>query len=91
MTVGNLYAYVASKRDLWYAITQRYFDDLDKIINTTIQTTAATYLELFKTIIKEFLIFSRSNYPRHQMMFFTKAPPPPKVDKENDTPPVGRF
>ena len=91
MTVGNLYAYVTSKRDLWYAITQRYFDELDKIVDRTIQKNADSNIDLFKNIIKEFLAFSRSNYPRHQMMFFTKAPPPPKVDEEHDAPPVGRY
>lgn len=91
MTVGNLYAYVASKRDLWYAITQRYFDDLDEIVDSTIRNNTENNIDLFKTIIREFLIFSRSNYPRHQMMFFTKAPPPPKIDEEHDAPSVGRF
>ncbi|TFG21287.1 MAG: TetR/AcrR family transcriptional regulator [Promethearchaeota archaeon] len=91
MTVGNLYAYVTSKRDLWYAITQRYFDELDKIVDETIQNNSVSNIELFKNIIKKFLKFSRDNYPRHQMMFFTKAPPPPKVTKEEDAPPVGRY
>ena len=90
MTVGNLYAYITSKRDLWYAITQRYFDDLDKIISEVIQTNRGSNLDLFKDIIKNFVIFSRSNYLRHQMMFFTKAPPPPKVE-EDDAPTVGRY
>ncbi len=91
MTVGNLYAYVASKRDLWYAITQRYFDELDEIVDATIQKNSVSDIELFKNIIKEFLKFSRGNYPRHKMMFFTRAPAPPKVDDEEDAPPVGRY
>ncbi|MHA1454252.1 MAG: TetR/AcrR family transcriptional regulator, partial [Promethearchaeota archaeon] len=69
MTVGNLYAYVTSKRDLWYAITQRYFDELDKIMSDIIQANTGANIDLFKAIIKKFVVFSRSNYPRHQMMF----------------------
>ncbi len=91
MTVGNLYAYVDSKRDLWYAITQRHFNDLDEIISNIIQNSGENAIGLLKAIIKNFVKFSRANYPRHKMMFFTQAPPPPKVEKENDAPAVGIF
>ncbi len=91
MTVGNLYAYVDSKRDLWYAITQRHFNDLDEIISKIIQNNEHNAVGLLKTVIKKFVKFSRANYPRHKMMFFTLAPPPPKVERESEAPAVGIF
>jgi AcrR family transcriptional regulator len=79
MTQPNLYNYVKSKRELWIAIRQQYFEDLNAGMKNLINEHEGDYVELFMKIGEFFLDFAVADYKRYQMMFLISAPRSKKV------------
>jgi len=83
MTVGNLYAYVECKRDLWYAIILHDFQRLEDQLNQIIHKKRGNFKQIILQLARDFIQFARDDYRRHKMLFFTPVPPP-KIDPKTN-------
>ncbi|MHA1911643.1 MAG: TetR/AcrR family transcriptional regulator, partial [Candidatus Kariarchaeaceae archaeon] len=75
MTVGNLYNYYQSKRELWFAIINKYFDNFGQQMEEVVKKHKGSLLELLDKLAELYLEFAISDIRRYQMMFVTPAPP----------------
>jgi len=80
MTKNNLYNYVESKRELWIAIRNKFYNEFKEenleIINSHNGSTCDLVLKLYE----HFLDFADRDYDKFKMMFnVIEAPPSDKV------------
>lgn len=90
MTVGNLYAYIQSKRDLWYAIIIHDFHILENKMAEIRKKYSKNFQERLIGYIKEFISFAREDITRYRMMFFIPQPPP-KINNQTGIPLIGPY
>ena len=74
MSPGNLYNYVTSERELWFAIVKQYFDELVEEMKAVIRSHDGNYMELIEKLANHYLEMGRKDLRRYQMMFL--IPPP---------------
>ena len=75
MGKSNLYTYVQSKRELWFAVMQRDFEQFERGMEKEFSEHKGTYKELIKKVGRFYLEFAKEDKARYQMMFQTPAPP----------------
>jgi len=74
MQQGNLYNYVQSKRELWFAVVQCDFQRFASSMEQVITTHQGTSVELLIALAKFYIDFALEDYERYKMMFLTPAP-----------------
>ncbi|MHA1123940.1 MAG: TetR/AcrR family transcriptional regulator [Candidatus Heimdallarchaeota archaeon] len=74
MQQGNLYNYVQSKRELWFAVVQYDFQKFASSMEQVITTHQGTSVELLIALAKFYIDFALEDYERYKMMFLTPAP-----------------
>jgi len=79
MSQGNLYNYWSSKRDLWYAIIEHDFSELEEAIRQVVVNHAGSTIELLEKLAYFYFDFARTNNSQYRMMFI--LPPPPAEKK----------
>ncbi len=79
MTKSNLYNYVKSKRELWYAIRTHYFKDYEKEIAKIFRNLNGDHIELGVKWAEYFLDFAAADKERFEMMYYIRAPPSKKI------------
>ncbi|MFQ5976766.1 MAG: TetR/AcrR family transcriptional regulator [Candidatus Heimdallarchaeota archaeon] len=78
MSPGNIYNYVDSKRELWFAMfNDDYYADVIQIVNQITTNRSTSIVEKISQVLEFFFTFASENYSRFKIMFAT-APPPPK-------------
>jgi len=75
MQQGNLYNYVQSKRELWFAVVQEDFQKFTMKMKVVIENHQGSSIELLEKLAEFYLNFAISDLERYQMMFMTQAPP----------------
>ena len=72
---SSLYRHVQSKRELWFAITTKDYDDFDKGIQELVMNNGPeSALSLLRKIGKYFLKFARDDFNRFKLMFLYEPP-----------------
>lgn len=81
MSEGNLYNYISSKRELYIAIRNKYYEAFSEKLKKLIYKNRGkiSYLNLFLKIAEFYLDFAFEDYPRYQMI--NVISPPPSDDK----------
>ena len=75
MTVGNLYNYFQSKRELWFAIINKHFDNYTRGMEGFVKNHKGSTISLLEKLAVEYLAFAMADLRRYQMMFVIPAPP----------------
>ena len=75
MSQGNLYNYVSSKRELWFAVVNRDFKDFENGMKSTIDSHSGPQLELLDKLADGYFTFAMEDTQRYRMMFSS----PPKA------------
>lgn len=83
MSQGNLYNYWSSKRELWYEIVKRDFDDFESEIIEIVTKHKGTVVNLLEDLADFYFDFAESNYRRYQIMFIIPPPPVESSEKED--------
>ena len=79
MNQNNLYNYVESKRELWIAIRNKFFNQhRDENINI-IKSHKSSTTDLLMKIFKNFLEFADNDFGAFSMMHLIEAPPSDKM------------
>jgi AcrR family transcriptional regulator len=78
MTRGNLYRYIESKRELWFAILQDYVRLYNIQVEEIHSTSNITNLEKLNILFNHYINFSSEDSHLMQKMIFLN-PPPPKI------------
>ncbi len=79
MAKSNLYNYIESKRELWFAIRTRYFAEYEEGFIEIIRNHKGNNIELWVKWARYFLEFAAADNKRFEMMFFVKAPSSNKI------------
>ncbi|MFX1395488.1 MAG: TetR/AcrR family transcriptional regulator [Promethearchaeota archaeon] len=79
MVKSNIYNYVRSKRELWYAIRLQYFSEYEKGLADLLKNHKGNYVEFGIKWAQYFLEFAAADYKRFEMMFFIRAPSSNKI------------
>lgn len=80
MTKNNLYNYVESKRELWIAIRNRFYNQFKKENLEIIQNHKDSKCDLIIKLYEHFLDFADRDYDKYKMMFnVIEAPPSSKI------------
>ncbi len=69
MTKNNLYNYIESKRELWIAIRNRFYNQFKEENLEIVKNHKGTTCELIIKFYKHFLEFSERDYDKFRMMF----------------------
>ena len=69
MTKNNLYNYIESKRELWIAIRNRFYNQFYEENLEIVKNHKGTTCELILKLYKHFLEFSERDYDKFRMMF----------------------
>ena len=75
MGKSNLYTYVQSKRELWFAVMRKDFKKFEKGMEKEIVGHQGTYKELIEKVARFYLNYAKEDKERYKMMFLTPAPP----------------
>ena len=73
MSQGNLYNYVASKRELWFAVVDRDFKEFENGMKSTIGSHSGPTLKLLDELADGYFTFAMEDPQRYRMMF--SSPP----------------
>lgn len=80
MNKNNLYNYVESKRELWIAIRNKFYNQFKEENVRIVKKHKGTISELLLKFFMHFLEFAKGDYGKFKMMFnFIEAPPSDKV------------
>ncbi|MFX1275734.1 MAG: TetR/AcrR family transcriptional regulator [Promethearchaeota archaeon] len=79
MSKSNLYNYIISKRELWYAIRTRYFSEYEKGFAEILKNHDGNNVELGVKWAQYFLEFAAEDKKRFEIMFFIRAPSSNKI------------
>jgi AcrR family transcriptional regulator len=74
MSPSNLYNYVGSKRELWFATIQEDFEVFTTKMKDLVEDHKGTQVELLIAIAEFYFDFAYEDFSRYQMMFMTPAP-----------------
>ena len=75
MQQGNLYNYVQSKRELWFAVIQDDFQQFSDRMKDVIDAHQGSSIKLLEKLAEFYLDFAIEDLERYRMMFMTQAPP----------------
>lgn len=75
MSPGNLYHYVETKRELWFAIVDKYYKAQVDSIKKIIDEYDGSYVELLKKIAYYYINSAITDQQAYRMMYM--IPPPP--------------
>ena len=75
MQQGNLYNYVQSKRELWFAVIQEDFQKFAERMKQVTESHQGSSIKLLEKIAKCYFSFAVEDTERYKMMFLTLAPP----------------
>lgn len=73
MSQGNLYNYVSSKRELWFAVVDRDFKDFENGMRSIVDSHSGSSLDLLDKLADYYFGFAMEDTPRYRMMF--SSPP----------------
>ena len=73
MSQGNLYNYVTSKRELWFAVVDREFKDFENGMKSIVDSHNGPILELLDLLAENYFQFAMADLQRYRMMF--SSPP----------------
>lgn len=79
MQQGNLYNYIQSKRELWFAVIQEDFQKFTALMKQTAESHQGSSIELLVKIAECYFNFAVEDANRYKMMFLTPAPPSPSI------------
>ena len=80
MNKNNLYNYVESKRELWIAIRNKFYNQIKEENVKIVKNHEGTVSDLLIKLFKHFLEFAESDYGKFKMMFnFIETPPSNKI------------
>jgi len=79
MQQGNLYNYVQSKRELWFAVIQEDFQKFTERLKQVTENHQGSSIELLKKIAGYYFDFAVEDTERYKMMFLTPGPPSPSI------------
>ena len=80
MTKNNLYNYIESKRELWIAIRNKFYNQFKEENLEIIKNHKGSKCELILKLYEHFLDFANRDYDKYKMMFnVIEAPPSNKV------------
>lgn len=80
MTKNNLYNYVESKRELWIAIRNKFYNQFKEENLDIIQNHKGSKCDLILKLYEHFLDFADRDYDKYKMMFnVIEAPPSSKI------------
>jgi AcrR family transcriptional regulator len=80
MTKNNLYNYVESKRELWIAIRNKFYNQFKEENLNIIKTHKGSKCDLILKLYEHFLDFADKDYDKYKMMFnVIEAPPSNKI------------
>lgn len=86
MTKNNLYNYVESKRELWVAIRNRFYNQFKEENLEIIKNHKGSKTDLILKLYEHFLDFADRDYDKYKMMFnVIEAPPSNKIGPIEDT------
>ena len=90
MTRGNLYRYVESKRELWFAILQEFITVYHEEVDEIITVHKGTHLELLEELITHYISFGSDDSHLMQKMIFMNAPQPKNQNGNPEMGPIER-
>ena len=90
MTRGNLYRYVESKRELWFAILQEFIKEYNDEIDEIITNHEGTNFALIEKLITHYISFGSKDSHLMQKMIFMNAPQPKYQDGTPEMGPIER-
>ncbi len=90
MTRSNLYRYVESKRELWFAILQEFVEEYNKEVDEIITNHKGSYLELIEKLITNYISFGSQDSHLMQKMIFMNPPQPKYQDGTPEMGPIER-
>ena len=73
MSQGNLYNYVSSKRELWFAVIDHDFKNFENAMRTIIDYHSGSLLDLLDKLAEHYFEFAMEDTQRYRMMY--SAPP----------------
>ena len=80
MTKNNLYNYIESKRELWIAIRNKFYNQFKEENLEIIKNHKGSKCELILKLYEHFLDFANKDYDKYKMMFnVIEAPPSNKI------------
>ena len=79
MTQTFLYTYIQSKRELWIAIRQKYFQRYLLEINKIINEHQGTKVDLLMKLVERFIEFANEDFNRFMVMFIMPVPSSKKI------------
>ena len=80
MTKNNLYNYVESKRELWIAIRNKFYNQFKEENLEIIRNHKGSKCDLILKLYEHFLDFADRDYDKYKMMFnVIEAPPSSKI------------
>jgi AcrR family transcriptional regulator len=80
MTKNNLYNYIESKRELWIAIRNKFYNQFKEENLEIIKNHQGSKCELILKLYEHFLDFANRDYDKYKMMFnVIEAPPSNKI------------
>ncbi len=80
MTKNNLYNYVESKRELWIAIRNKFYNQFKEENLKIIKTNEGTTVDLVMKLLEHFLDYTGKDHAKFKMMFnVIDAPPSDKI------------
>ncbi|MBN2156129.1 MAG: TetR/AcrR family transcriptional regulator [Candidatus Lokiarchaeota archaeon] len=74
MTHGNLYNYVASKRELWIAIRRYDLERVKEKLEDIYSNFTGSYIDLLEKLTLFYLDYAQKEFHSFQMLFFIPAP-----------------
>jgi AcrR family transcriptional regulator len=81
MNQNNIYNYVDSKRELWIAIRNKFYQQFKNENRQIIQTHEGSNIDLLIEIFKHFFEFAEEDFAAFSMMHIIPSPPSEKVGK----------
>ncbi|MFX1256226.1 MAG: TetR/AcrR family transcriptional regulator [Promethearchaeota archaeon] len=79
MSEAFVYNYIVSKRELWIAIRNRYFNQYQESLQNLFDTHKGHLIDFFMNWVNLFLEFAAADYNRFKMMFLINAPRSNKI------------
>ena len=79
MNQNNLYNYVESKRELWIAISKKFFEQYRDENRTIIKNHEGSTVDLLLDIFEHFFKFAEEDFSAFTMMHIIPSPPSDKI------------
>lgn len=81
---SSLYRYIDSKRELWFAVIIKDFDDFTTMMQSIIDDPDnVSYIQILRQMCESYLRLAREEFSRFKVMFLMGPPEPtPKTESE---------